>query len=171
MREMRRAKREVTDTEELRGIVEACRTVRLGLVDDEGVFIVPMNFGYDWKVGRDGRPRLTLWLHSAGAGRRTEALLTSGADAAPGAPIAIEMDAEDGVTTGDYSCAYSFAYRSIMGTGRARRVGTPKEKLLGLSRIMDHLAPGAPVSFSPESVERVTVWRVDVEAFRGKQRV
>lgn len=170
MREMRRAKREVTDAGELRGIVEACRTVRLGLVDAEGVFIVPMSFGYDWPEG-DGGARITLWLHSAGAGRRTEALLAAGAGTAAGAPVAIEMDVEDGVTTGDYACAYSFAYRSIMGSGRARRIDGSAEKRRGLERIMDHLAPGAPVAFSPEAIDRVTVWRVDVERFRGKRRV
>lgn len=170
MREMRRAKREVTDAGELRGIIEACRTVRLGLVDAEGVFIVPMSFGYDWPEGDDGA-RLTLWLHSAGAGRRTEALLATGAGTAAGAPVAIEMDVEDGVTTGDYACAYSFAYRSIMGTGRAHVVTDADEKVRGLRRIMEHLAPGAPVTFSPEAVERVSVLRVDVERLSGKQRV
>ena len=230
-RPMRRAKREVTDADALRAIVDACRTVRLGLVDAEGMFIVPMNFGYDWDASAMGagmgaggatgtgiagdnayeggnidavlvaddakateasgpsapagtadladdegkdltgatpRPRLTLWLHSAGEGRKADAF-RAGGDA--GTPVAIEMDVEDGVTTGDYACAYSFAYRSIMGTGRAHVVTDADEKLRGLRRIMEHLAPGAPVTFSREAVERVSVLRVDVERLSGKQRV
>ena len=95
MRPMRRAKREVTDSEELRAIVEGCRTVRLGASDDEGLFIVPLNFGYDWEVAaEDGQPRLTLWLHSADAGRKADVFNAHG-DA--GVPVAIEMDIEGGV--------------------------------------------------------------------------
>lgn len=167
-RPMRRAKREVTDSDELRAIIEGCRTVRLGFQDAEGVFIVPMNFGYDWTTNPDGTPRLTLWLHSAREGRKAEAVARGGA---AGATVAFEMDIEDGVTIGDYSCAYSFAYRSIMGTGRAASVEDPNDKLHGLERLMEHLSPNAPVNFSPEAIERVVVWRIDVEQFRGKRRV
>lgn len=225
-RPMRRAKREVNDADALRSIVGACRTVRLGLMDAEGMFIVPMSFGYDWDApvtgagdatgmgvagtdadeggnmdealvaddakatkasvpsaptgtadladdrgedltGATPRPRLTLWLHSAGEGRKADAF-RAGGDA--GTPVAIEMDVEDGVTTGDYACAYSFAYRSIMGTGRVHVVTDADEKVHGLRRIMEHLAPSAPVTFSPEAVDRVTVLRVDVERLSGKQR-
>ena len=35
---------------------------------------------------------------------------------------------------------------------------------------MAHLAPDAPVTFSPEAVNRVAVWRVDVGHFTGKHR-
>lgn len=48
MREMRLAKREITDPEVLKEIVEECDTVRLGLTDAEGMFIVPVNYGYEF---------------------------------------------------------------------------------------------------------------------------
>ena len=47
MRNMRLAKREVTETEALRQILEDCDVVRLGLTDEDGMFIVPVNFGYE----------------------------------------------------------------------------------------------------------------------------
>lgn len=160
-RPMRRARREITDPTELRDVVARAHVLRVGFVDDEGMAIVPMNFGVEWD-DESGMP--TFWLHSAAEGRRAEAW-------AEGADVALELDVEHGVTTGDYACAYSFAYRSIMGSGRARRVDGSAEKRRGLERIMDHLAPGAPVAFSPEAIDRVTVWRVDVERFRGKRRI
>lgn len=164
--QMRLAKREITDPEALRAIVEACRTVRIGATDAEGVFIVPMSFGYEWDV-HSGTPRLTLWLHSAGAGRKAAAF---GANGPMGTRVAIEMDIEDGVISGDYSCAYSFAYRSIMGTGIIRPVTSDARKLYGLDLIMSHMAPGAPHAFTPETVDRTSVWEIDVERFTGKQR-
>ncbi len=167
MKAMRLAKRAVTDPGALREIVEACRTVRLGAMDDGGMFIVPMSFGYDWELDETGAPRLTLWLHSAGEGRKAAAFAAHGAD---GVEVAIEMDREDGVITGDYACAYSFAYRSIMGTGRIFPISNRDEKARGLARIMAHMAPGAPSTFPDAALERVAVWRVEVESFTGKQR-
>lgn len=164
---MRLSKREVTDADELLGIVEACRTVRIGAADAEGMFVVPMSFGFDWEEGRDGRPRLTLWLHSASEGRKAAAF-NAGGEA--GVAVAIEMDCEDGVITGDYACSYSFAYRSIMGTGTLFPVASGEDKVYGLGRIMDHMAPYAPQAFGPGVIERTSVWRIDVDHFTGKKR-
>ena len=47
MREMRLKKREITDPEILREFLESCEVVRIGAMDEEGMFIVPMNYGYD----------------------------------------------------------------------------------------------------------------------------
>lgn len=167
MAQMRLAKRAVTDAEELLGIVEACRTVRIGAVDDEGLFIVPMSFGFDWETDGAATPHLTLWLHSAGEGRKAAAFSANG-DA--GIEVAFEMDCEDGVITGDYACSYSFAYRSIMGTGRIRPVTSGEDKVYGLTRIMEHMAPGSPQAFGPGVLDRTAVWRIDVASFTGKRR-
>ena len=161
-RPMRRAKREVTNKDEVKGIVERATVVRVGFTDEEGMAIVPMNYGFEWDEAAEA-PKLTLWLHSAGEGRK--------ADAWSKAPeVAIELDVEAGVTTGDYSCAYSYAYESIMGTGRISPVVSKDEKLHGLELVMAHMASGAPVKFSDEAVERVAVWRIDLTHFTAKRR-
>lgn len=188
-RTMRLAKREVTDPEQLRAIVDACPAVRIGAVDGEGVFVVPMSFGYDWEAGseanadgdedadaserpgdgantaasnRPAPPRLTLWLHSAREGRKAAAF-----DQEP--QVAVEMDVQEGVLGGSAACAYSYAYRSIMGTGRIRRVTRPEEKRHGLARIMVHLDPAAPTDFADAAVERTNVYRIDLDRFTGKE--
>ena len=43
---MRRKDREITDFEQMRAILDACDCARLGLVDEQGAYIVPMNFGW-----------------------------------------------------------------------------------------------------------------------------
>lgn len=72
-RPMRLAGREVKGAAQLREIVDACQTVRIAAVDNEGVFIVPMSFGYDWADPADlegsDEPRFALWVHSAVEGR------------------------------------------------------------------------------------------------------
>lgn len=132
---MRRAKREVADLAELRGIVEKCPVVRVGSHDAEGVFVVPMSFGYELAEpvpGEAGDARWTFWLHCASEGRKTDA-----------------WAADPRVAT---------------------RATDADQKARGLTAIMAHMAPGAPVEFSPDAVKLVDVWRVDVDHLTGKRR-
>lgn len=159
-RAMRRANREVTDPADLAGIIGRAHVLHVGFSDAEGLAVVPMNYGFEWAEGR-GLP--TFWLHSAGEGRKADAWASS-------PEVALELDVEGGVITGDYSCAYSYAYESIMAWGRIRPVTDAAEKLRGLTQVMAHMAPGVPVTFSDEAVARVAVWRIDVERILGKRR-
>ena len=53
MAHMRLAKREITDGKELRSVIEKCTVLRIGGRDEEGMFIVPVNYGYEWEE-KDG---------------------------------------------------------------------------------------------------------------------
>lgn len=164
-RPMRLSKREVTDPDQLHGIVDDCQTVRIALVDDEGPFIVPMSFGYDWAnpEAEGSLPSLTLWLHSAQEGRKADVFAAE-------PRVAIEMDVQEGVIEGTYACSSSFSYRSIMGMGTVRKVEDDESKRYGLSRIMEHLAPDIASEFSDKAVARCDIFRIDVDSFTGKQR-
>ena len=162
MREMRLHKREIHDPLIFKEILEECEVVRLGLRDGEGMFIVPVNFGYEFAI-ESGKPTLSLYIHGAGEGRKAEAI-------ADNPHVAIEMDCCHEIITGDYTCSYSYAYRSIMGNGVIRRLEDSKDKVHGLTKIMEHLAPEAEIGFSGEMLERTEVFRIDVEKFTGKER-
>ena len=165
MKPMRRARRQITDSAEVRALVERCRTVRVGAVDEDGVFVVPLSFGHEWVEGH-----LVLYLHSASEGRKVAAF-------SRGPRVAIEMDVELGVITGDFACAYSFSYQSIMGSGLIAPVANVAEKRHALELIMRHMAPNVPrdssgeFSFSDEAVERVAIFRIDIDELAAKQRL
>lgn len=82
----------------------------------------------------------------------------------------IEMDVQEGVITGNYACAYSYAYRSIVGTGTVHRIQSPEMKRYGLERIMAHLAPDALPGFTDQALARTKIYCIDIEKFTGKQR-
>src|SRR5699024_3195642 len=105
MREMRLHKREIRDLSVIKEILEECQVVRLGLTDEEGMFIVPVNYGYDLNILETGA-KLTLYIHGSGEGRKADALAVS-------SRVAIEMDCRHEIITGDYTCSYSYGYRSI----------------------------------------------------------
>ena len=161
-RPMRLHKREVTDAAQLAAIIDHADVVRVGAVDAEGIFIVPMSFGYETS-GSPEAPTWTFWLHCAGEGRKVDAWRAN-------PQVALELDVAAEVICGTYACAYSQAYESVMASGTISQVGAVDEKTHGLERIMAHMAPGAPVTFSPEAVERVSVWKVEVTRLTGKRR-
>ncbi|MDO5134646.1 MAG: pyridoxamine 5'-phosphate oxidase family protein [Eubacteriales bacterium] len=160
---MRLAKREVKDEEELRGILEDCLVMRLGLSDEEGMFVVPVNFGWEMEDREGEKPLLRLYFHGAKEGRKARAMR-----ARPEA--AFEMDCGHGLIKGDYSCAYSFSYRSIMGTGRLRFLEGEEEKKRGLTFLMEHMDVKAEVRFSSQALERTEVFCLESQDYTGKKR-
>ena len=156
MRQMRLFKREVKDAEALRQIIDACEVVRIGTVDEEGMFIVPVNFGYEFETDGEEKPKLRLYFHGAKEGRKADAFAQN-----PG--VAIEMDGSHQVIQGDYACSYSFSYQSIMGNGTVRLL-TEKEEIL------HGLAPDAGIVFRDDMLSGTNVYCIDVTSFTGKER-
>ncbi len=165
MHEMRLSKRQITDSAAIRQIVEDAQVLRVGAQDADGMFIVPLNYGYTW----DDETQLpTFYLHSAREGRKAEAFCAGGA---AGTKVAFEMDEDRGNITGSYSCAWSRSYRSIMGEGTIRLVEDEAERTHALELLMAHAAPGAPApTFSPEGMARVAIFRLDATHLTAKER-
>lgn len=169
---MRRVHREIQGPDAIHALIDACQTVRIGTADGNGPFVVPMSFGYvwdeeGWQKMREGSTEhpvpLRLYLHSAADGRKARCFASS-------PRVAIEMDRELGVIASSYACSYSFSYQSIMGAGTIVPVEDGNAKAEALARLMEHMAPGTSVSFPPEAVSRVAIWRIDVDELSGKER-
>ena len=62
---MRRTDREVTDPAAVDAIIRESPCCRLGMRDGEGVYLVPMNFGFTNVEGRR-----TFYFHSAPEGHK-----------------------------------------------------------------------------------------------------
>ncbi len=152
---MRRKDREVTDINDLLSIVEECRICHLGLIDDKGMYIVPLNYGYEYI-----NQRLNLYFHSAHVGRKIDAIINN-------PNVCIEMDCDHRLIEGEKACDYSFGYKSIIGNGKASIVSDYNEKLKGLSLLMKHETQ-REFEFDEKMVNQVSVIRVEVNEFTGK---
>ena len=62
---MRKANRAITDFEEIKTLIDKCDTIRLGFVDGQEAYIVPLSFGYESENGE-----FTFYVHGAKVGRR-----------------------------------------------------------------------------------------------------
>ena len=64
---MRRKDREVTEMEEIQQIFDECKVCRIGIMDENGPYIVPVNYGYVRKEGK-----VILYIHGAREGKKID---------------------------------------------------------------------------------------------------
>lgn len=123
--------------------------------DCEGLYIVPLNFGYLYNNGA-----LTLYFHGAKEGRKINAIKNN-------PNIAFEADCEHKLIESDLACSYSFSYKSVIGSALAYVVENIEEKKLALSLIMKHQT-GKEFSFDNNQVQRVLIFKAEVTNFSAK---
>ena len=156
MREMRRQDRRITDPAMICAVLDKCRTLHLGLVEDGRAYIVPLNYGWTEENGR-----YTLYAHSAAEGRKID-LIRGGAD------VGFEMETGVEYFDADTACGWGNRYESIIGEGRATLLETPEEKRQALTAIMAHYSARKDYTFEDAMVNLVQVIQIDVTALSCK---
>ena len=153
---MRRKERQVTDTEQICGVINRCKVLRLGLNAPGAPYVVPMNFG--WAL-EDDLP--VFYLHCAGEGRKLKLLRANPL-------VGFEMDGAHALKEGDSPCAYSYYYESIVGTGWVTFVKSAAEKARVLKRTLRHQT-GRDMPVSEAQATSVTVLRLKAETLSCKR--
>lgn len=155
---MRRADRAVSGRADQQAILDRCSVLRVALLDEEGLYIVPVTFGYTWTGDLP-----VLYLHSAKEGRKVRSM-------EKGCDVAFELDCSYALEPGAVPCKYSCTYESLIGTGTASPVMDPAEKAQALTAILRQQS-GEEFSFTHAQTEPVAVFRIDVETMSGKRRM
>ncbi len=150
---MRRKEREITDHERILEIIAGCDVCRLGMIDERGAYIVPMNFGFSDSDG------LKLYFHSAAEGKKLDILRKNSC-------VTFEMDSKHRLQAGEVACKYTFFYECVMGRGRIRFL-EGGEKRAGLDLIMAHYGEARP-EYDPRGLERVAVLELSVDEISAK---
>ena len=148
---MRRKDKELTDSKEIEGIVKKATVCRLGLMDEDEAYIVPVNFGYE---------KNAIYFHSALKGRKIELIKKK-------EKVCFEIEADVGIEKNDKS-ECSVKYRSVIGMGRARILESAEERVRGLKAIMRQCA-GGEYSILEEKLNSVLVVEIRIENITGKQ--
>jgi hypothetical protein len=148
---IRRKDKEITDSGEIEEVIKKATVCRLGLVDRDEAYIVPVNFGYE---------RNAIYFHSALEGRKVELIKRNNR-------VCFEIDTDVAIEKTDKSNC-SVKYRSVIGRGRAYILESNEEKLRGLKVIMRQCT-GGEYSFSEERLDSVLVVEIRIEKITGKQ--
>lgn len=154
---MRRKDREITDGKKLLEIMAGCDCCRLGLVDGDSAYIVPLNFGF-----RESGGKITLYFHGASEGRKMDLLKKSNM-------ASFEMDAKHKLVEGITACEYSFLYQSIIGKGKVSFVTDNEEKAEALRQIMRHYSGRGDWELKEDALSRAAVWKLEVMQLSGKE--
>lgn len=149
---MRKSEREITVRNEIDAIIADSRVCRLGLLDDEEPYIVPLNFGYDGQA---------LYFHSAPMGRKIDLLKKR-------PRVCFEFDTIEGLIEAKEACHWGIRYRCVMGVGTAHFLEDPQEKQRALELLMRQYTPD-PFSFPEKALRDTTIIKVTIESISGKQ--
>ena len=149
MREMRRYDHKMPP-EEAEAFLGKAEVLRLGMTDDDGPYVVPVNFGY-----ADGR----IYVHGPGQGRRLDAI-------AADPRVCFEVD-ECEIIAADRPCGFTARFKSVIGYGRAYMLVSAEEKRAGLDVIMRQY--GSTGDGIPDvTLRQTTVVAIDIESMEGK---
>ncbi len=152
---MRRKDKEITEATELLDIIHRCRVCRLAMLDEEGLYIVPLNYGYAWEENR-----LTFYFHSAKEGRKIRALQTH-------PEVAFELDCDHRLLAGDIPCKSTYGFKSIIGNGMVRFIDEPEERKKALSLLLSHQL-GRDCTVTDAMQGAVALFKLEVSSFSGK---
>lgn len=156
---MRKAKREITDFQEIVGVMRDCDVCRLALNGPDGTpYIIPLNFGFSVIHGK-----ITLYFHSTLKGLKMDLMQRD-------KRAAFEMDCKHQLQYFEDKGYCTFAYESVTGTGTIRMV-EGDEKVRGLDLIMDQYHPGQKAYYNPAAIPRTAVYCLDVETITGKRKM
>lgn len=154
---MRRRDREITEETEMRQVLDTAKVIRIGMNDGEGIYILPMNYGYTWENGE-----LVFYMHCGMEGKKLEVLEEN-------PKVGFELDCDHELVEGRVPCQYGFRYGSIIGQGMAEIVEEPQEKIKALTVLMK-CQTDKDFTFNERLVSIVKVIKVTVSEFSGKRR-
>lgn len=149
---MRRKEKEITDPAEMEAIIRQSAVCRLGMIDGDRPYVVPLSFGY-----QDG----TLYFHSAQQGHKIDLLKSH-------PRVCVEFDRIHETMPAEKACDWSVRFESLIGFGRAEFVEDLDEKRQALDRIMAQYAKGA-FSYPEAALKATAVFKVVLERMTGKR--
>ena len=149
---MRRADREVVDTEAIEAIIAAGTVCHLGFAVDSEPYVVPVSYGY-----RDG----VVYVHCAKEGRKLDMLRAN-------SRVCFEITAQEELIRRDVPCTWGYRYQSVIGYGRGRLLQSPEAKKAGLDAIMAHYGGAESFEYKPGSLQHIEIIAIEVTEMTGK---
>lgn len=151
---MRRKDKEITDPEIIRSILEQAEICRLGLVDKDEAYIVPVNFAYH---------NHHIYFHTARNGRKMELLKAN-------PKISFELESHASIVSGPNPCDWTARYRSVMGKGIAVIDENTENKKAALDLIMKKYGwNSVELKYDESLLSRMCVVAVNILEITGKQ--
>ncbi len=152
---MRRQDREISDRNEIVGVMKKCDACHVSFHNDDYPYVITLNFG----VSYDGET-IKLYFHSAKEGTKLDLLRKN-------SKVAFAMDCNHNLVMRDNgSC--TMEYESVCGNGTLRLV-EEGEKVSGLTAIMEQYHGENECNFPEQVLKMTEVMELTVNEITGKR--
>lgn len=149
---MRLKDREISDEPAIKAIIKKADICRLGILNENTPYVVPLCFGY-----HDN----TLFFHSARKGLKIDCIRKT-------PKVCFEFDINTEIKESENACDWGMIYQSVIGFGKAKFIEDPNEKRNALGIIMAQYS-NKKFDFPDHKVKATAVIKVEIESMTGKQ--
>lgn len=154
---MRRKDREITDAAKINDIISRCTCCRIGFLDEDEVYIVPLNFGFEIK-----NSTYTFYFHGAKKGRKIDLLQKN-------PRVGFEMDTNYALIESNSACGHAARFQSVIGNGVASLIEDIGEKKHGLSLLMKHNTGESDWEYKEEMLNATAVFKLEATTLICKE--
>jgi nitroimidazol reductase NimA-like FMN-containing flavoprotein (pyridoxamine 5'-phosphate oxidase superfamily) len=151
---MRRSDREITDFNEIVGVLRRADTIRLGLRGDPYPYVVPLSYGFEASDGK-----IAIYFHGAKEGLKHDLIKQNPRVCVEADIFHCYAETGDSVTT---------EYESFIGFGTAALV-TGGEAVKGLDLLLAHCGYEG-FEYDHSVLDITAVYKIELESFTGKGR-
>ena len=149
---MRRKDREIVELSSIEAIIKKAIVCRIGMVDQNRPYVVPLCFGYNNKV---------LYFHGALRGRKIDVLKNN-------PNVCFEFDAVAETIQSKEACDWGMKYQSVIGFGKVVFIEDAERKREALSTIMAQYSD-REFQFPDNIIKTTVVFKVEIDSMTGKQ--
>lgn len=150
---MRKKEKEIKDDFLIREILEKSEICRLGMVDNDEAYIVPVNYAFDNGF---------IYIHSAPAGRKIELIKRNN-------NVSFEIEYSSEIIKNEVPCRWTTRYRSVMGKGTVVFEDDPESKKRGLDLIMKKYGAGTGLRYNQADISKMIILKLKIKSITGKQ--
>jgi nitroimidazol reductase NimA-like FMN-containing flavoprotein (pyridoxamine 5'-phosphate oxidase superfamily) len=150
---MRRQDKEIKDQGLIQEILIKSEVCRLGLVDNDEVYIVPVNYAYENGL---------IYIHSAPNSRKIEIIKKNNR-------VSFEIEFSSEIIKNEIPCKWTAKYRSIMGKGIVVIENDIESKKRGLNLIMIKYGADMELNYDESALSRMILLKLKIDSITGKQ--
>lgn len=153
---MNRKEREVKDFFDIVDILKRCNTIRLGLINQDSTYVVPVSFGLDIVDNK-----AVIYFHSAQKGLKVDCIAQNN-------HICIEADIFYKVEP--TKMGITARYESVIGTGVVSKVDG-EGKIYGLRKLVEHYGYNDFPLDRCKGIDNAAVYKIILSDITGKRNL
>lgn len=154
---MRRKDREVTRADEIRRILDSCKTACVAMIDGDTPYVVPLSYGYELTGDR-----LVLYFHSAKEGRKLDVFRRNNR-------VCFTIFSEGESLLSENPCNSGYYFSSVIGNGAVEIIDDPNEKRVALQKMYERQT-GRTVEFTEAQANLIAALKIVSADYTAKRK-